>query len=142
MKATVDPDKGLAATARAVHLPSSTIDSCRPGADIRLAEYALRLTCGICRVTKDCHMSATAASLLNVMKVRLSMYDSGLIQPSPDVIDATRLLVHKLNLLDPVEEIEVQYSESPLHVQYIRTKTKILLAEFTVASDEHTFRKI
>jgi hypothetical protein len=81
-------------------------------------------------------MGATAESLLGVMKVGLSMCDSGLIQPSPDIIEATRLLVSELNLLDPAEEIEVRYSKSPLHVQYIRTKTKILLAEFTVASDE------
>jgi hypothetical protein len=81
-------------------------------------------------------MSTTVASLLEVMEVRLSMYDRKLIKPHPDVAEATRLLVSKLSLLDPAEELEVRYSMNPFHVQYIRKKPERLLAEFTVAIDE------
>ena len=81
-------------------------------------------------------MNTTVASLWNTMKVRLSMYEEELIKPHPDVVVATRLLVSELSLLDPAEEIEVRYSMSPLHAQYIRKKPERLLAEFTVDIDE------
>lgn len=81
-------------------------------------------------------MSATAAGLLNVMNVRLSMLDSGRITPLPAVADATRLLVTELRLLDPSERIEVRVSKNPFYAQYIRTKTNKVLAEFTADIDE------
>jgi hypothetical protein len=77
-------------------------------------------------------MSATVASLLDVMQIRLSMCDSGLIKPPREVVDATRALVAELNSLDPLEAIEVMYSKNPIHVQYVRQKAGNILAGFTV----------
>jgi hypothetical protein len=77
-------------------------------------------------------MTTTAASLLNVMRIRLSMCDSGTIAPPSVVVEATRALVDELGILDPEEEVEIAYSENPFHAQYIRRKTGKILAEFTV----------
>ncbi len=81
-------------------------------------------------------MSAMVSSLLEVMNVRLSMLDSGLIKPPSAVADATRLLIAELCSLDPSELIEVRVSKNPFHAQYIRTKTNEVLAEFRVNLDE------
>jgi len=81
-------------------------------------------------------MSATVASLLDVMKIRLSMCESGLIAPPLEVIDATRKLVAELSVLDLTEEIEVSYSKNPFHAQYVRNKTGKVLAEFTIDINE------
>jgi len=77
-------------------------------------------------------MTANVASLLDVMKFRLSMCDSGRITPSAEVIKATRILVNELNALDSQEEIEITYSTNPFHAKYIRLSTGVVLAEFTV----------
>ena len=81
-------------------------------------------------------MSATVASVKDVMSVRLSMLDSGLITPPPAVADATRLLMSKLCLLDPAERIDVRVSKNPFQAQYIRAKTNEILADFSADIDD------
>jgi len=77
-------------------------------------------------------MSTTVASLLGIMKVRLSMYETGVIAPPLEVIVATRALVAELDVLTPKEIVDIVYSRNPFHAQYIRKKTGKLLAEFTI----------
>jgi len=77
-------------------------------------------------------MTASVASLLDVMKFRLLMCDSGRITPPAELINATRTLVDELNALDSREEIEITYSTNPFNAKYIRRSTGVVLAEFTV----------
>lgn len=77
-------------------------------------------------------MGTTVASLLGIMKVRLTMCESGVIAPPLEVIGATRALVAELDMLDPEEIVVIAYSKNPFHAQYIRQKTGKLLTEFTI----------
>jgi hypothetical protein len=75
-------------------------------------------------------MSGTSSSLLDAMKVRLSMIESGMISPNPLVATATRQLIERLSELPPDEKIQVSYTTNPLHVQYFRHSTGEVIAEF------------
>ena len=74
-------------------------------------------------------MSTTAIELLGIMKLRLTMYESGFIQPQSTAVAATRELVERLASLPPNEEVEISYTIKPLHAQYIRVRTNEVLAE-------------
>ena len=75
-------------------------------------------------------MGTSVKSLLDIMSVRLAMYDAGTIRPAKVVADATRALVQRLGGLEPTEDIEVFILDrEPLHAQYIRTRTGEVLAE-------------
>jgi len=80
-------------------------------------------------------MSTTARALLNIMSVRLSMLESGVTKPHSVVAEATRQLVKRLSLLTPDEVIQVTYTESPLHVQYIQQSSGEVLAEWRQPDD-------
>ena len=60
-------------------------------------------------------MTMTSSELLNIMSVRLSMIESSATNPHPVVVDATRLLVERLNALPPGEAVEISYTENTLH---------------------------
>lgn len=75
-------------------------------------------------------MSTDVKSLLNIMTVRLAMYDAGTIHPARVVFDATRTLVGRLHDLESTEAIEVHIlGRDPLLLQYIRVETGEVLAE-------------
>lgn len=72
----------------------------------------------------------TAKALLNIMSVRLAMYNDGTIHPAKIIADLTKDLVQRLDKLEPTEDIEIRiFSEDPLHARYIRTRTGEVLAE-------------
>jgi len=82
-------------------------------------------------------MGATAGSLLDIMQVRMKMQETGIIHPNKLVVEATRILIEKLNGLDRNEEIEISIiSREPLFAQYIRVKNREVLAEINVADFE------
>lgn len=81
-------------------------------------------------------MSTDAKSLLDIMSLRLALYDEGTIRSAKFVADATKVLVHRLSTLEPVEDIEISIlNENPLHVQYIRSSTGEVLAEIDEAAN-------
>jgi hypothetical protein len=73
-------------------------------------------------------MAANAGELFETMKVRLSMQEDGIINPSNSVKNATRTLVEKLGNIESDEEIEVVI-KPPLLARYITIKTNEILAE-------------
>ncbi|KIF83301.1 hypothetical protein TSA66_24655 [Noviherbaspirillum autotrophicum] len=57
------------------------------------------------------------------------MQEDGITRPSPTVVQATRKLVERLATLSPDEQIEIEYTNPPLYVRYIRHSTGEILAE-------------
>jgi len=73
-------------------------------------------------------MSTTAKALLEIMQVRLSMIDAGLIKPSFPVIAAIRQLVERLAILEMDEVIQIECTDIAQHARYIRMNTNEVLA--------------
>lgn len=76
-------------------------------------------------------MSTTARELLDLMKVRHVMQESGMTSPPPTVVAATKQLIASLEALPPDEEVRIEYTSTPFHAQYIRQNTNEVLAELS-----------
>jgi hypothetical protein len=84
-------------------------------------------------------MTTSVKPLLNIMSIRLGMYEDGTIQPAEIVKNAVATLVARLRDLESTEEIDVSIlSENPILVQYIRKSTGEVLAEIDATKNNIT----